>query len=128
MFNRVEGEIRAIVNQSVYNEARWGEKPGKVQSKNRPTMAHGAVQKMLISNGECAELFRKLETGVSERIRRQDLSGSFAVEGRSRGIKDMFRNEGSGLRVAGAFIPDHRDITVRFPHSLSRRASRITLN
>ena len=100
------------------NEARWEAKTGKVQPKDSPWIASGVGQKMFISTVGRAELFRKLETGVSKRIRPQDLSGSFAIKGRGRGIKDTFCDQRAWFKITGALIPYDRDIPVGFPHCL----------
>ncbi len=116
--NRTAGKIRPIGSESGHKRGRIGVKTGKVQPMNRPRMANGVGQKMFISAVGRAELFRKLETDVSERIRRQDLSWSFTIKGRGRGVKDMSRSQHAWFKITGALIPYDRDIPVGFPHCL----------
>ncbi len=102
----------------VINEVTWERIQGKNDRRNSLNLAERAGQIMFLSTIRCAELFQRVRL-LMPPIRTAYKTGILLpIESRSRGIKDLFRNQSAWPKITGAFLPYNCDVTIGFPHCL----------
>lgn len=102
----------------VINEVTWERIQGKNGRRDSLNVAERAGQKMFLSTMRCAELFQRVKLLMSPIRTAYETGISLPIESRSRGIKDLFRNQSAWPKVTGAFLPYNRDVAIGFPHCL----------